>query len=430
MSTQSDIPTTVCVLTPPGEGGIAVIEVRGPRAVEIVDAFFHSPRGLRIAEAPPGKLLYGNLVRDGETLDEVVVARVAQGQQGVLEINCHGGAVASSRVVDALVSAGARMTTAAERLDLMRKSGTLDAIAAEAAARIPRAPTLLAATVLLDQFRGALGRGVRDIAKRAKALANPCGGSAEHPLALQEGGTPMTMPAGSPDSPVTEIAEELESLLATARYGRGLIEPCRVVVTGRPNVGKSTLSNALLRFERMIVHTVPGTTRDTVEDLFSVVGVPFVLVDTAGIRDARDEIEREGVARARAAALEADVTVMVLDGSESLTEEDRALLREPAARPRVIALNKWDLPLRADMNEIPEQTRELLVRVAARTGKGIEELERRILDAAYPTRPEPGTAVIFTVRQQECLTEALAAARADDAEGVSRALDSLLHASD
>jgi len=401
VSTQSDIPTTVCVLTPPGEGGIGVIEVRGPRAAEILDSFFRSPRGLRVTEASPGRLLYGKLDRDGETLDEVVVACVTQGEHAVLEVNCHGGAVASSRVVNALVSAGARVTTAAERLDLMRRNRTLEAIAAEAAARIPRAPTLLAATVLLDQFRGALGRAVKEIAGRARESED-----------------------------MTEVIEYIESLLATARYGRGLTEPCRVVVTGRPNVGKSTLSNALLRFERMIVHAVPGTTRDTVEDLFSVAGVPFVLVDTAGIREAGDEMEREGVERARAAASEADVTLLVLDGSEPLTEEDRVLLRQPGARPRVIALNKSDLALRVEKDEIPKDSRTPVVSVSATTGEGIEELERRILDAAYPTRPDAGAAVVFTARQQECLAQALAAAKAGDAEGISRALGGLLRPSD
>jgi len=401
MEHQPDIPTTVCLLTPPGEGGIGVIEIRGPRAAEMADTFFRSPRGLRVAEASEGQLLYGRLVRDDETLDEVVVACVARGGQAVLEINCHGGAVASSRVVDAMVSAGARVTTAAERLDAMRKSGLLDGIAAEAAALIPRAPTLLAAAVLLNQFRGALGRAVKEISRCVEETAD-----------------------------WNAIRARLESLLATARFGRGLTEPCRVVVTGRPNVGKSTLSNALLRFERMIVHAVPGTTRDTVEDLFSVAGVPFVLVDTAGIRDADDAVEREGVERARAAAQDADLTVLVIDGSEPLTGEDDVLPSRRPVRPRVVALNKADLPLRAEVNEIALQTGAPVVSVSATMGEGIEELERCILEAAYSTRPEAGVAVVFTARQEECLTQALAAAKARNAEGVSRALDGVFHPSD
>ena len=368
-----------------------MIQVSGPQALSILDRLFESPRGTRLRDTSSGRLTYGRLRRAGEFLDEVVVDCVESGPCQVLNINCHGGTMAARRVMDALEAEGAR--PAAWRDMLARRPG-LDRIMAEAAEAIPGAFTLLAVRVLLDQHHGALSDVVRDIARRL----------------------PSENESGA-------AQDRLAELLATAPFGRGLIEPARVVLAGRPNVGKSTLANALLRFERMIVHTTPGTTRDAIEEIVSIRSVPFRLVDTAGLREATGEIEREGVDRARKHLREAAVRVVVLDGSMPLQPEDMDLLREGAAQPLVPVLNKCDLPRKASAEAVAETTGQDPVVVSAERGDGLAELERRIVEARYPERPAQGAAVVFTERQERHLRTAQEAAGTGDTDGAVRCLD-------
>ena len=267
--------TLACLLTPKGEGGISVIEVSGPDALKILDRLFLSPHGLRATRMQPGQLAYGKLWREGEFLDEVLLDCV-ETEAPTVAVNCHGGIVAAQRVFDALQAEGASPADWPEMLACREPQGRTarrqaDRIRIEAAERIPHAPTLLAAGMLLDQYHGALVSAIGAIRKY-----------------LESG----------PDW--SSIGTALERLLDTAPFGRGIsAEYTRVVIAGRPNVGKSTLANALLRFDRMIVHHVPGTTRDTIEEVFSINGVPFLLVDTAGMREAQCAIEQEGVRRGK-----------------------------------------------------------------------------------------------------------------------------------
>ena len=377
--------TVACPLTPPGEGGISVIEVSGPDALAMVDRLFRSPRGLRAKAMAEGQLLYGTLHRGGEMLDEVILACVEIGPPATVEINCHGGALALKRVLEALLAEGAVTAAESERLARLQRLGRMDRIAVEAAERIPRAPTLLAAGVLLDQYRGALTKALERLAGEA--------GVGSH---------------------WSHIQEHVECLLRSEGFGRGLTDPARVVLAGRPNVGKSTLANALLRFDRVIVHHVPGTTRDTIEEVFAIHGVPFVLVDTAGLREARNEIEREGVLRGKAELGRADVAVLVFDGSQPLQREDALFLDAGLPARVVAAVNKCDLPQVVGPAEIAERTGCRSVQVSGTRAIGIGPLEQEILNAAYPLRPPKGAAVIFTARQGQELREALEAAKGRD----------------
>ena len=390
MSQEAEDRTIACLLTPPGEGGISVIEVRGPRAAKAIDRLFTSPRGVSISSAETGQLLYGTLAREGEALDEALVACVESGGEAVFEVNCHGGAIASERVLAALEAEGVERVGAGERLSHLRGGGAVDCIAAEAAERIPKAPTMLAVGHLVDQYRGAL-------ASEAKRLAVMAGESAGREA----------------------VGDRLNRLLATERFGRGLTEHPRVVLAGRPNVGKSTLANALLRFDRMIVHHVPGTTRDAVDEVFSIGGVPFLLVDIAGIRETDHEIEREGVMRGREEIGRADIVLVVFDGSAPLQPEDTEFLKDQSERTHIAVVNKCDLPPVIDVSEIERAFGRTLVSVSGVTDEGITELEERILGAACPVLPARGEPVVFTERQGTCLREGLQAAEAGDWGGVA-----------
>ncbi len=337
--------TLACRLTPVGEGGISLIELSGPDSAAILDRLFQNPRGVRVAQMAPGRLLYGRLVRDGAPLDEVLLECVQAGERGVFVINCHGGALASQRTMGALAAEGARPARENEYLARQRRLGLLDRIQEEAARRIPRALTLRAAQMLVAQHEGALGR-----------CATNCSGARNCSRRTGPGST-----------------ERLRRLLATAAFGRGMVRPPRLVIAGRPNVGKSTLANALLRFDRMLVHPEPGTTRDTIEESLSLRGLPFTLVDTAGLRVAASEIEREGVRRGAQALRRADIALLVFDASVPLQEEDLRILARGGKGIRLPVLNKSDLPAAVPAGLIEEKTGCRPVVVSAASGAGLGE---------------------------------------------------------
>jgi len=389
--------TLACPLTPPAEGGINIIALSGPAAPRILDGMFHSQRGRRASEMKPGHLLYGTLHRGESVLDEVVL-ECAQGPPvHEYRINCHGGYLAARRILDALQASGVRAGSWGEILSRKQAVGEIDAVRREAAELIQRCPTMLAAQVILDQYHGALSQAVPEA---SASLTN----------------------GRDPDP----AAESLRCLLRTARFGRGLFEYARLVLTGRPNVGKSTLVNALLRFERVIVHHATGTTRDAIEEVVSIKGLPFTLVDTAGIRPARNPIEQEGMRRGMEEMHSADVVLLLFDGSEPLRREDERILKRPPPERTIPVVNKCDLPLSLSVEDLARRMRARPLVISAAVGTGLEVLETRILETAYGGLPEPGRPVIFTARQEDRIRTALAALERGDAAGAAAALRSLI----
>jgi len=359
------------VLTPPGEGGIGVIQLSGAGSHEIVRSLF---RGRRPADfASTDRLHYGHLVKNDELLDEVLVAVTDASPGGpTFEINCHGGIVAVERVMAALEALGAR------RVERAPSDDHLDAIQYEAAQALPRALSRQAVRLLLEQYGGALSR---ELAAAAR-------------LAPREAGT------------------VIQGLLATARLGIALCAPRRVVIAGSPNVGKSTLFNALLGDARAIVTDVPGTTRDFISEFIVLSGVPFEIVDTAGLRQTDHIVEREGVRLTREQVACADVVLLVIDASAP-HEEDLSDVRRLAAREGAVLLvvaNKIDL-----VAGNPELLRFADSSVSAATGEGIAALEKRIVAATVGNDRYSGGPAVFTERQRRALSAALDTCHKGDA---------------
>jgi len=373
--------TAAAVITPEGEGGIGVIKVVGKGAFALVQALFRKGRRNVRPDGPTarpellseglgagvGKLHYGHMVRDGEVLDEVLVAVIEAGEEcQSVEVNCHGGIAAVERVMGALHEAGAVRVPGGA---LPAGDCRLDAIQREAAIEIPRARSRQAVRMLLAQHRGELSRELRKAAQL----------------------------------PAAQAAEILSRLEAAARLGLALCTPKRVVIAGSPNTGKSTLFNALLGRARAIVADVPGTTRDYICDTLVIEGVPFELVDTAGLRETDHAIEIEGIRCAREQVSAADIVVLVMDASRPLDAEERAMLAAmPANGLRV--LNKTDL--------LPEGAARAAadVEISAQTGAGIDELEVRIVQAAVGGLRYSGGPAVFTQRQFSAVRAARAAA--------------------
>jgi len=364
---QKEAGATARLLTPPGSGGIAVIEVRGDGAGAAVARIFRATSGCDWLAGAPGQLHYGHIREGDAVVDEVIVRR---GGGGTVEINGHGGIVAAGEILRLLGEGG--VAELAPGAFATPSSGVaLDAIQQEAAAGLPQAETRLAVRVLCDQLNGALSEAIRAIA------------------------------AGPADA-----AERLGALLESAAFGRALNCPRRVVLVGRPNVGKSTLFNALVGHNRTITSPVPGTTRDFVEEFVALGGYPVQLIDTAGLRRRGDVVEMKGVQAAWRVLSDADLTIVVVDGSEPMTGEERRTVESLLPGASVLAVNKSDLPPALD----PESLRPGVEPcwVSALSGEGLRELERAILrrfpdPGCYP----PGAPVVFSDRQTQALSGAM-----------------------
>lgn len=373
--------TIAAIATPLGEGGIGIVKISGPAAVEILHILF-SPAGPSVAPScfRPRQLRWGYIrdPRDGSIVDEVLAvvmpAPHSYTRQDVVEIQSHGGILPVRRILELALSYGARLAEPGEMTLRAFLNGRIDLAQAEAVRDIVQARTEAALRVAIAQLGGQLSARVRPA--RARLL---------NVLAYLEASIDFTedeIPPQDVVTPLNAVADELAELLTTA--DRGMIYRCgvRAAIVGRPNVGKSSLLNALLRGERAIVTPIPGTTRDTLEETINLQGVPLILVDTAGIRaHPQDEVERIGVERSRAALRQADLALLVLDGSCPLEAADFEIAALIGDRPALVVINKSDLPAQLEtdvmLSLLPSAPR---IRISALTGEGIAELEAAILE--------------------------------------------------
>ncbi len=346
-------PTLTACLTPPGTAAIAALAVRGPRAWAVVRALFRPTSGRALpAEPEASRFWLGKLGEEGRGgSDEVVLAVKRGGPSPWLELHCHGGREVV-RLLQEVLAAGGAEVCPWEELERRTADGP---VRAEALAALTRAATPRTAAILLDQYHGAFDRAIETVrgALRAGDLAG--------------------------------AGRLLGELAAWASLGRHLTEPWRVVMAGAPNVGKSSLVNALAGYRRSVVAAVPGTTRDVVTVRVALDGWPVELADTAGWREGAGALESAGINLARAAAADADLCLWVLDGSAE------PVWPGPNLRRTHYVLNKVDLPPAWELERAPGA-----IRVSARTGAGVGELVAAVANWLVPKSPPPGAAVPFT----------------------------------
>ncbi len=363
------------ILTAQGRGAIGVVRVWGRGAVEATDAAFRPMRGRRLAETPPGRLRLGRM---GRGLGDEVVAVVIDENPPAVEIQCHGGPAALRLVFEALQDAGAVPAEPASWAEHHAASP----IQAAALVDLARAPTLRTAEILLEQAQGALDRELSQVVQEIRG----------------SGGTAL---------------RHLERLIERGRVGLRLTTGWRVVIAGRPNVGKSRLLNALAGYQRAIVDPTPGTTRDAVTVATAFDGWPVGLVDTAGLRSTHDTIERSGIERALRQTQSADLVLKVLDRSEPLRPDDRTLVTTPGQA--LIVASKADLPPAWEPSDQAFGSEPVLV-VSAERALGLDRLIAATVAALVPTSPDPGAGVPFRPEQLERLQRARDALRAGHAE--------------
>ena len=357
--------TRAALLTPAGRGAVASIIVQGPNAVGTIESLFRSASGRRVTEEPTGRILYGAWSTTGE---DVVVTRRAQSR---VEIHCHGGAAASQAILDALAAASCHIETWQDFI----RADEPTSIRAAARIALAAATTERTAAILLDQYQGALDAAI---------------GQSIHELQRGE-----TEPA----------LLRLRELLRWANFGAHLTSPWRVVIAGPPNVGKSTLINALVGYERAIVFDQPGTTRDVVTAQTAIDGWPVELADTAGLRSATDSLEEAGVARAQTQLRAADLAILVFDVTRPWTNELQQLALDwPHS---LVVHNKADLLPTAYPPPAPPHDRPDGMLASAKSGWNVPALLQAIVQHLVPTVPPPGASIPFNAEHSEVLRTAL-----------------------
>ena len=387
---------------------IGVLRVSGPEALAAADAVFRPADGRRLSDHPRRTMVYGALLdREGRTIDQALAVTFAAGHsytgEDSAEFHCHGSPVVLDQGLRALFAAGAVQAGRGEFTKRAFLNGTLDLTQAEAVIDLIESETADAARNAVEQLGGSLRRrmegiydGLLEISSRFYAVVD------------------------YPDEDIPDLDREeirrtlgeaeaaLRALLATADRGQVLKSGVPTAIVGRPNVGKSSLLNALVGYDRAIVTDVAGTTRDTVEEKAVVGGVLLRLIDTAGIRETADQVERIGVARSRAAVEQASLLLVLVDGSCPLGAEDREILAlaRDSGKPWILVLTKKDLA--GEAAPVPAEKAEAVVSLSARTGEGLEALEQAVA-ARFPAGETPAGQVLTNARQAEAMGRAAAA---------------------
>ena len=393
--------TIAAIATAPGEGGIGIVRISGSQAADVADALFHTKKIASFHEAEPYRLYFGHVVRKGQRVDEglAVYMKAPHSYTGedVVEIQIHGSTEALRETLELALENGALPASRGEFTKRAFLNGRLDLSQAEAVMDIIEA-----------RGSGALSRFVKMSRDELTDLITKLEVTIDYPEEDLEDLTNEQIGEG-----LDGIEKSLSSLLKRSEEGRIIKDGLRTAIVGRPNAGKSSLLNALLQEDRAIVTDIPGTTRDTIEESIKIGGVPLVLMDTAGLRETDNKVEKIGIERAKKSMEQADLVLAVIDGSHPLEKEDRELLSSLKGRKSMVILNKYDLPQEVDEEEIKALAGDApVVSLSARYGSGMEELEEALRRLTETQDRDAGRRLFLTnLRHVDLVKKALEAVR-------------------
>lgn len=399
--------TIAAIATPRGEGGIGIVRVSGPLAIPIACQLFRPSRAVLPDKLPSHTLTHGHVIDtlgSDEVIDEVMLgvmrAPKTYTAEDIVEFNCHGGVVPLTSVLDLVVKAGARLAEPGEFTKRAFLNGRLDLAQAEAVAELINSKTELSRKIAIQALEGKLSENVNQLSDRLAALLAEIEASIDFPdedLDFMKVETQLQT--------ARAVQTDLVRLLQTASEGRLIKEGVNVAILGKPNVGKSSLFNALVETSRAIVTDIPGTTRDTIDETINLDGIPVNLIDTAGLRQTKDVVEQQGVQRSREVLNKAEFLLLMFDASEPLNEADIELLQIANLHRAILILNKIDLPTIVQPQTLIDHCPKVhIVQTAITENKGIDALKTAIRDELLSGELVIGESPIVTnARHQDAL---------------------------
>lgn len=402
--------TIAAISTAPGEGGIGIVRMSGNEAFDIAQRIFKPSSEKTFEKLKNRSMNHGFIIdpRTGQKMDEVLINKMQSPHtyttEDVVEINCHGGMIAVKRILELLLRNGVRLAEEGEFTKRAFLNGRIDLSQAEAVIDLIRAKTDVGMDVALEQLEGSLSYNVQEIREIIVNMLAHIEASIDYPeYDIEE----VTYDNLLRDA--NKVREKIVMLLETADTGKILREGLNTVIIGRPNVGKSSLLNALLREGRAIVTDVPGTTRDIIEEYINIKGIPLKIVDTAGIRETQDVVEKIGVDRSKELMEKADIILLLLDVSSELMKEDQMLIDMVQGKKAIILLNKVDLPSKISIEKLKEQLKgKTIIEISALKGKGLNALGKAIVEMVYGGEASIGDKGLVTnIRHKNLLEKAL-----------------------
>ncbi len=446
--------TIAAISTPLGHSGIGIVRLSGKDAIKIADKIFLSPKNKTLKQIPSHRIIYGHIINpvrkqdslsngvnsNKEIIDEALISVMRSPhtytKEDVVEINCHGGPVPLRRILELVLKNGARLAEPGEFTRRAFLNGRIDLAQAEAVLDVINAMTEQSQKTAVEQLRGGLSKKIEAIKEKLIELIAFVEAYIDFP---EEDIEPMSL-TGMKERAL-KIQQSLRELIESSHYGMILREGLKTAIIGRPNVGKSSLLNALLEQDRAIVTEVPGTTRDVIEDYLNIQGLPVRIMDTAGIREVEDIAEKEGVKRSLFAMKDADLALIVLDGSEDLHNTDREVIEKSNPQNTILVINKIDLPQKIKLKELKthknvigsqggsnlkdeilrfaqndkrrgqndklEVLSNRIVKISALKGTGLDELKDKILEAVLHGKPANGSGIVTNIRHVHALEKAL-----------------------
>ncbi|MDD5568038.1 MAG: tRNA uridine-5-carboxymethylaminomethyl(34) synthesis GTPase MnmE [Candidatus Omnitrophica bacterium] len=373
--------TIAAISTPIGEGGIGIVRLSGQKALSICDKVFIPAAGKKPSGFKTYTTHYGTIVKDGKVIDEVILtvmrAPKSYTREDVAEINCHGGIVALRDTLNLVLDQGARLAEPGEFTKRAFLNGRIDLTQAEAVLDIIRARTDSALKMGIEQLRGGLSGRINKHRESLLGILVELEASIDFP---EEEISISGLKSIS--NRIVEIEKGLEELIRGSKLARMLREGIHVVICGKPNVGKSSLLNALLQEERSIVTHIAGTTRDAIEEIIDIKGIPVRIVDTAGILEPRDLVEKKAVKRSQEHITAADLVLIIFDGSRRLAREDLFLISRLKKKKAIVLINKIDLKQKIEREKL-EKSFQNIIGISAKKTKNIDKLEEMIADLVY-----------------------------------------------
>lgn len=398
--------TIAAISTAIGEAGIAIVRMSGDDSVNIIDKIFKSASGKKMAEAENRKLLYGHIVDGDKQIDEVLVVKMkgphSYTAEDIVEIHCHGGVVSVKRILNLILSKGARLAEKGEFTKRGFLNGRIDLTQAEAVIDMIKAKTDLSFDMGLNQLSGALSEVLNKLKDELVSMQALIVANIDFPDEDIEDAAYNDLIERS-----NKILDKMDNLLDNSKNSRLLRDGINTVILGKPNVGKSSLLNGLLKYDRAIVTDIAGTTRDIIEDYINLDGVLLKITDTAGIRETDDEVEKIGVNIAREKLKEADLVIAIFDISREFDKDDEEILNLIKDKKHITILNKDDLEQKISDEEIKKYFKDDYLRLSVMENESVKKIEDLIIDLFFDGELQISSdSVLSNLRHINALKEA------------------------